>query len=171
LSQIFKNQVSYIPVKLCLAVAAAILILDQITKLLTVKCITSAIPVIPGLFNLVYVKNPGAAWGILAGKGVLLLVISLLVLSLIIVYIRKLTEGWMERYLAISLICGGILGNSFDRIFRGSVVDFLDFFVGTHHWPAFNVADSAICVGVFIFVISSWVRPEAKGETPNQSHP
>ena len=150
--------------KLCLALTAIVLILDQFTKVLTVRFIKSSIAVIPGLFNLVYVKNPGAAWGILAGKGWLLLMISVVVLILIIIYLRKLTEGWMERYLSMSLICGGILGNSLDRILRGSVVDFLDFYIGSnpgHHWPAFNVADSAICVGVFIFVISSWVRPQA----------
>jgi len=160
LNQIFNNQVSSVPVKLCLAVSAVVLVLDQTTKILTEKFVLSAIKVIPGFFNLVHVRNPGAAWGILAGKGFLLLLISIAVLALIVIYIRKLTEGWMERYLSISLICGGILGNSLDRILRGSVVDFLDFYVGTHHWPAFNVADSAICVGVFIFVISSWVRPQ-----------
>ena len=153
--------------KLCLAVAVIVLILDQLTKVLTEKFIKAAITVIPGFFNLIYVRNPGAAWGILAGKGGLLLIISIAVLILIIIYIRKLTEGWMERYLSISLICGGILGNSLDRILRGSVVDFLDVYVGTHHWPAFNVADSAICIGVLIFVISSWARPQDQGENPS----
>jgi signal peptidase II len=161
LNQIFKIQVSSVPVKLCLAVSSIVLILDQITKVLTERFITSPIQVIPNLFSLVYVKNPGAAWGILAGKGSLLLIISIVVLILMTIYMRKLTEGWIERYFSISLIFGGIFGNSLDRIFRGSVVDFLDFYVGTHHWPAFNVADSAICVGVFIFIISSWIRPEA----------
>ena len=157
--------------KLCLVLAAIVLALDQFTKILTDKFITSPIPVIPGFFNLVYVKNPGAAWGILAGKGILLLIISVAVLCLIIIYLRKLTEGWIERYLSMSLICGGILGNSLDRVLRGAVVDFLDVYVGIHHWPAFNVADSAICVGVFIFVISSWVRPQAETKTQDQSHP
>jgi len=163
LKHIFKSQVTAVPAVPCLSIAISILALDQGTKFLTERCITSSITVIPGLFNLVHVKNTGAAWGIMQGKGVILFAISMVVLVLLSVFIKKLAEGWMERYCAIALIAGGILGNSVDRIFRGSVVDFLDFYVGSnpgHHWPAFNVADSAICVGVFIFIISSWSRPQ-----------
>ena len=147
----------------CAILTGLILVIDQITKIVVENNISSSIKVIPGLFNLVFVKNTGAAWGILAGKGWLLLVISAIVFVLITVFIRRITEGWPERYYSMALIAGGIAGNSIDRIWRGAVVDFLDFYCGSYHWPAFNVADSAICVGVFIFIISSWVRPQPDG--------
>ncbi len=150
----------------CAMLSGLILIIDQITKVIVENNISSSIKVIPGLFNLVFVKNTGAAWGILAGKGWLLLLISIIVFILIVTFIRRITEGWPERYYSMALIAGGIAGNSIDRIWRGSVVDFLDFHYGLHHWPAFNVADSAICVGVFIFIISSWIRPQPGTETP-----
>ncbi len=157
---IFKNQVPAVPAIQCVSIALFILLLDQCTKILTERCILSTIKVIPAFFNLVHVKNPGAAWGIMPGKGLLLLAISIIVLALLVIFIRKLAEGWIERYYAISLIGGGIMGNSVDRVLRGSVVDFLDFYAGSYHWPAFNVADSAICVGVAVFIISSWLRPQ-----------
>jgi signal peptidase II len=151
----------------CAILTGLILVLDQITKMVVENNITSSIKVIPGLFNLVFVKNTGAAWGILADKGWLLLVISTVVFVLIVVFIRRITEGWTERYYSMALIAGGIAGNSIDRIWRGAVVDFLDFYCGSYHWPAFNVADSAICVGVFIFIISSWVRPQPGADIPS----
>lgn len=146
----------------CAVITGLIIILDQLTKIAAENRITSPIKVIPGFFDLVFVKNTGAAWGILAGKGWLLLIISLIVFTLIVVFIRRITEGWPERYYSMALIAGGIAGNSIDRIWRGSVVDFLDFYYGSYHWPAFNVADSAICVGVFVFIISSWIRPQSE---------
>jgi signal peptidase II len=146
----------------CALLTGLIIVIDQVTKIFVETGIGSPIKVIPGLFNLVFVKNSGAAWGILAGKGWLLLIISITVFILITVFIRRITEGWPERYYSMALITGGIVGNSIDRIWRGSVVDFLDFYYGSYHWPAFNVADSAICVGVFIFIISSWIRPQPK---------
>ena len=151
----------------CAILTGLILVIDQITKMIVENTITSPIKVIPGLFNLVFVKNTGAAWGILAGKSWLLLIISAVVFVLIVVFIRRIAEGWPERYYSMALIAGGIVGNSIDRIWRGSVVDFLDFHYGSYHWPAFNVADSAICVGVFIFIISSWIRPQAGTESPS----
>ena len=153
----------------CAVLTGLIIVVDQIAKIVVENNIdpSSKVIVIPGLFNLVFVKNTGAAWGILAGKGWLLLVISAIVFVLITVFIRRIAEGWTERYYSMALIAGGIAGNSIDRIWRGSVVDFLDFYCGSYHWPAFNVADSAICVGVFIFIISSWIRPQAGTESPS----
>ena len=77
----------------------------------------------------------------------------------IVLQIKRLTEGYPERYYAMGMIVSGIIGNSIDRIWRGAVVDFLDFHIAGHHWPAFNIADSAICVGVGIYLISSFKRP------------
>ena len=145
------------------------LILDQLTKYWVVKEIPfgSRLTVIPGFFNLTYVTNTGAAWGILSGRYWLLLSISAAVFAAAIWYLRTLTEGWTERYFAVFLVMSGILGNSIDRIFRGAVVDFLQFYIGKYAWPSFNVADSCICVGVFIYILSTLFRPERKRGDPD----
>lgn len=144
--------------------AAFLVVLDQLTKIAVIQYIPKheAIPVIKGLFNLTYITNPGAAWGIMSGKGHLLLGISIVVLVIIIYFLRSLTEGCMERYFALFMIMSGIIGNSIDRLWRQEVVDFLDFYIGTHHWPSFNVADSAITIGVTIYIISSLFRVQNK---------
>ncbi len=142
------------------------MILDQFTKALVVQNITlhSKIEVIPNFFDLVYVKNDGAAWNILSGQKILLLLISLFAFIAAVVYFRSLCEACIERYYALGLILSGILGNAFDRIWRNEVVDFLDFYVGQYHWPAFNVADSAIVIGATTFVVSSLFRVENNAE-------
>lgn len=145
------------------------LILDQLTKYWVVKEIpfASRQVVIPGFFNLTYVTNTGAAWGILAGRYWLLLTISAAVFIAAIWFLRHLTEGWKERYYAVLLILSGILGNCIDRVFRGAVVDFLQFYIGKFVWPSFNVADSCICIGVFIYIISTLIRPDRKKNDPD----
>lgn len=138
-------------------------IIDQITKQIIVLNVTRGgrIPVIDGFFNITFVTNPGAAWGIFAGKSWLLLTISLTVFALMTIFVRRICEGWSERYYALMLVMSGIIGNCFDRVFRGGqVVDFLDFVFGSYHYPSFNVADSCICCGVALFIISSVFRPE-----------
>jgi signal peptidase II len=146
------------------SLAIFLVILDQASKMLVVRLIPEQeiIPVIPHCFNLTYLNNPGAAWGILAGKGNLLLAFSVLVFFAIIYFLRTLCEGWTERYFALLMVMSGIIGNSIDRVCRGQVVDFLDFYIKTYRWPSFNVADSAITVGVTIFIISSFLRPQAE---------
>jgi signal peptidase II len=150
-----------------------LVIIDQITKYITVYHFAPIgskppITVIPNFFNLVYVLNPGAAWGILAGWSWLLLLISVVAFAVILYFMRSLTEGWPERYISMFMIISGIIGNTIDRLWQKAVVDFLDFYIGKHHWPAFNVADSAITVGVIIFLISSFFRPELKKETSDE---
>lgn len=154
---------------LCLLLA----VLDQLTKELVIHFIPkfSLVTVIPGFFDLTYITNPGAAWGMFANKGVMLLSISFAVLTAMLVFYRFLTEGWSERYYAIAMIISGIIGNSYDRVFRssygklcdGQVVDFLSFHIGDISWavwPSFNIADTAICIGVGIFILSNFLRPE-----------
>ncbi len=147
-----------------LLLAGFLLVLDQITKILTVLYIPEhkLISVIPRFFNLTYLNNPGAAWGMFAGQGKLLLAISAVVFIAVIYFLRSLTEGWPERYFAMFMVLSGIAGNSIDRVWKGQVVDFLDFYIMDYHWPSFNVADSAITVGVTIFIISSLFRPQEK---------
>ena len=122
--------------------------------------------IIPNLFSLTYVTNPGAAWGMLAGKQYLLLLISLIVFICCIIFIRKLTENFIERYIALGLLFAGIIGNSFDRLYHGEVIDFFDCYIvlgnQAHHLPVFNVADIAICCGTGLFILSSLIRKEVK---------
>jgi signal peptidase II len=147
----------------CMILTGTLLVLDQITKAVIEKYITSPVPVIPHFFDIVKVYNTGAAWGIFAGQRWPLLTISILFFLFSIFYARKLAEGWPERYYSLALVISGIFGNSVDRIWRdGKVVDFLDFYISKYHWPAFNVADSAICVGVGIYMLSSIIRPSSE---------
>ena len=139
--------------------AAVIIALDQITK----AAITSrfmlheAYPVIPGLFNLVYVLNPGAAFGFLADASatfryVFFTGITVVAAGLIVYYLVKTNPRNLILASSLTLIFGGAIGNLIDRIRFGSVVDFLDFYLGAAHWPAFNVADSAITVGAALMI-------------------
>jgi signal peptidase II len=137
-----------------------VLILDQVSKTVIVEKVTRPITVIPGFFNIVRVGNRGAAWGMFEGYTWPLLAISILFFVGMLFFLRSLTEGFLVRYYALAFVAGGILGNSVDRIWRGgAVVDFLDFYIaGYPHWPAFNVADSSIFIGVAIYILSSWRR-------------
>lgn len=141
------------------AVSGITVILDQITKLLVAAYIGYGqdIAVIPGFFNLTHVLNPGGAFGLFAQQGAMVRVMFFLVFSLVAVgLILYLYVGIPETHpmLAngLSLIFGGAVGNLIDRVRMGKVIDFLDVYLGDLHWPAFNVADSAICIGVGIFM-------------------
>ncbi len=144
-----------------LSLACLVILLDQLTKAMVEHkfALHESLSVIDNYFNLFYVRNFGAAWSILSGYGWFLLLVAALVMFAIIWFFRYLTEGWIERYFSIFFIIGGIVGNSIDRIWRGAVVDFLDFhYHEVYHWPVFNIADVAICIGVGIFVLSSILR-------------
>lgn len=142
--------------------------LDQWTKIIVERsfALYQSKTVIENFFSLVYVTNKGAAWGILSGKWYILLGIAAAALVFCIFFFRKITENYPERFIALSLLVSGIIGNSIDRIWRGEVVDFLDFYIKSGekfiHWPAFNVADIAICCGVGIYILSNFLRPEKK---------
>lgn len=141
---------------LCLSFAIAVL--DQLTKQLVLAYLdrNAGIAVIPSLFSLRYVQNTGAAWGILQGRNAWLVALSFVMLAVIVLFRRHIIAESASARIAAGLIIGGIVGNLVDRLRLGFVVDFLDFFVGRHHFPSFNVADSAICVGVGIYMIIQW---------------
>lgn len=149
------------PIKILAATALPVIVLDLLTKELVMRLMTygQSIPVVPGLFNLVYYKNPGAAFSIFSSGGILrtLFLIGSSVVALIVigVLLRQSAGRWMT--VALSLIAGGAAGNLIDRVRFGWVVDFLDFYAGGYHWPAFNVADSAITVGVGMALISYYI--------------
>ena len=96
------------------------------------------------------------------GNNIILLTVAVVAFILIIIFFKAITEGFGERTIALFMIMSGIVGNSIDRIYRGSVVDFLDFHLHGWHWPSFNIADSAICVGVAVMIISSLLRVKKK---------
>lgn len=141
---------------LILAISWAIILLDQATKeLVRLHMVLGAsIPLVPGLFHFTYVRNTGAAWGMLSGFGAVLIGLSAVMLVVLIVFRRHFLTDTLEHRLATGLMVGGITGNLIDRIRLGYVVDFLDFFWRAHHFPAFNVADSAICIGVGLYVLT-----------------
>lgn len=140
-------------------IAGLVVLLDQATKLIILETMPmhSAVAVIPGFFNIVHVQNPGGAFGFLANNSVFLRKIVFLFISgaavfLILYFYYKTPETHRFLSLAFAMIFGGAIGNMIDRIRYGVVVDFLDFHIRDLHWPAFNVADSAITVGIVIFV-------------------
>jgi len=143
---------------LALALGLIVVVFDQFTKIwVRESFVYGGEPqvVLPGFFNLVYVRNPGAAWGMLGGQQVILILLSIVVLVLLAVFHRRVLNPTLDHRIALGLILGGILGNLIDRIKFGWVTDFLDFHIGTHHWPSFNVADSAICIAVGLYLLSS----------------
>src|SRR6185437_12622722 len=115
-------------------IAAAVILLDRTTKLLVISRIPVAheISIVPGLFQLSHWENTGAAFSIFADS------------------------------ISLCLILGGALGNLWDRLRQGTVTDFLDFYIGNHHWPPFNVADSAIVVGAVLLMMKILFAPKQK---------
>jgi len=144
--------------KLFIFIAAIVVILDQLTKaaITTYFILHQSIEIISGFFNITYIRNPGAAFGILrdvSGTFRTLFLTSVSFAALIIIFFVYRNIKNTASRIAFSLIAGGALGNLIDRIRFGEVIDFLDFYIGRYHWPAFNVADSAITVGIFIAVL------------------
>jgi len=133
--------------------------LDQATKFLVVGALRlgDQVPVIPGFFNLVYVRNRGAAFGLLSGLStefawLFFVFTTCLVLGVVAFLWWRLPEDQTLGVVGYSLILTGALGNLVDRVRLGEVIDFLDFHLGRYHWPAFNVADSLVCLGAGLLV-------------------
>jgi len=147
--------------RLPLSIAAVVLVLDQVSKLAVEQSIAEwkSLSVIPGFFNLVHVLNKGAVFGFLNRADTTWQVYFFIAASLaavaVILYLLR-TGQYRDRMMlsGLGLILGGALGNLFDRIRLGFVVDFLDFYIGKHHWPAFNVADIAITTGTLTLIVS-----------------
>lgn len=148
-----------------LLLSIAIILLDQITKYwVTLNFqLNESVEVIAGFFSLTYVRNIGAAWGMLGGWNSVLVALSAVILVLLIIFRRSFLTDTLIHRISLGLMLGGITGNLFDRIRLQYVVDFLDFYWQTHHFPAFNVADSAICVGVGLYMLSSFLMSDKHG--------
>jgi signal peptidase II len=140
-------------------VAGLVVLADQITKALVIKYLPlhKNISIIAGLFDITHILNPGGAFGLMADmsavvRTVVFLFISSLAVGLILYFYIKTPREFIFLSCAFALIFGGAIGNLIDRVRFGAVVDYLDFYIGKYHWPAFNIADSAITVGMFIFI-------------------
>jgi signal peptidase II len=150
-----------------LALAAGVVLLDRATKLLATALLSlhQPVPVLPFL-NLTLTHNTGAAFSLLSDAGGwqrwFFSGLSVLVSAIIVVWLRRLPPGRAWLSCGLSLVLGGALGNLWDRLAQGAVVDFIDVYYGRWHWPAFNVADSAITVGVVMLLVSV-LREETRG--------
>jgi signal peptidase II len=147
-------------------VAGAVVIVDQITKRLVDRFMTllESRELLPGLLQLTPVHNRGAAFGFLsnvefAGQAGLLALVSLVALAVILLYALWLSPARLRPQIALALVLGGAVGNLIDRLTLGYVIDFVDVFWRTHHWPMFNAADSAISIGVALLVLDMLREP------------
>ena len=143
------------------AISLVLLILDQASKLYVDANfrLHETVPVIRDFFHLTYVRNKGAAFGILADNAVRIpffISVSIIALLGILWYLKGIRDDQKLPILSLSLIFSGAFGNLIDRVRLGEVIDFLDVFWQRHHWPAFDVADSAITVGVTLLFIEMW---------------
>jgi len=150
-------------------VGFAVFVLDQWSKAWAVDVLkgTAGITVIPNFFHLTYGENTGAAFGMMRGNPTLLMFITLGVLGWLFWMARQIDWRPLPRRLAAGLLAGGALGNLLDRMMRGYVVDFLDFQFGSWHYPTFNVADSAICVGVGLYLLYEFLSSKRWLENDN----
>jgi signal peptidase II len=129
-------------------VIGGVLLADQLSKIVvrSTMSLGSEIAVLP-FFSLTHVDNTGIAFGMFQERNVFFIALGLTVTGLLVAYAVRLLASDRPSASALGVILGGAIGNLIDRVTFGRVTDFLDFYVGTHHWPVFNVADAAICVG------------------------
>jgi len=156
--------------------AAGIIIPDQITKAVIQQkyVLWDTDPVIPGFFNLVHVLNKGAAFGFLNQPDTnwqIWFFVAVTIFAVGFIYYLLTTADHGDKFFiwGLGLVLGGALGNLIDRIRFGFVVDFLDFYVGPYHWPAFNVADIAISCGAFYVIISMYMKNKREQKAPGQN--
>jgi signal peptidase II len=156
--------------KLVLSWLVPIIVLDQLTKIIVDRTMPlhHSIPIVDGFFSLTYVRNTGAAFGIFAGSHEVfrlpfLIGVSILAIGFILVMLKRLRNDATGLVTALTFILGGAIGNLIDRVLHGEVIDFLDVYYSNYHWPAFNLADSFITVGV---TITLFYLVGAKGDDP-----
>jgi len=156
---------------LSLSIVSLVALIDQLAKSYIVKSLRlyESTVIIQHFFNLTYTRNPGAAFGLLADqdgtfRSVFFLLISVGALIFLVYFFIKTPSEDTLTLVAPSLILGGAIGNFLDRVQRGEVVDFLDFYVGRFHWWIFNLADSAITVGISILILQSFLKKTNENE-------
>jgi len=148
-------------------IAGLVVVIDRITKMAVAQRITlhDSIDVVPGLFRLTHVQNQGAAFGLFSDspsewKVAMLILFSIAALAVVSALLWKNGNAMNTTAISLSLVFGGALGNLWDRVASGRVIDFLDFYLGSHHWPAFNVADSAIVLGALLLLSEIFLSPQ-----------
>jgi len=153
-------------------VAAVTIFLDQLTKLAVVRILQfrSERIVLDGFFKFVHWGNTGAAWSMFYGHSEILAVVSLIALGVLFYYRHHFDTRTLLGQVALGLVFGGIVGNLIDRLRIGHVIDFIYFYLYQRTgreigFPAFNIADSAICTGVGLFLLISWRNENARQET------
>ena len=142
--------------KFTLFLTTIIFLIDQISKVLIIKSfrVRASLPIIKDFFYLTYTHNTGAAFSILTGRRLFLIITTFIVIMFIIYYLMKNKITSKLELVSFSLIIGGSLGNLFDRIIRGYVVDFLDFRIFSYNFPIFSLADTFIVIGVLLLIIN-----------------
>lgn len=148
-----------------LLIFSVIIVLDQVSKIIIHKTFAAnpfrVIPVIDHFFMIRFVKNKGAVWGILSQSAnawvpKIITALSIIAMLIVIYFFLKLKQQCALELTSLSFIIGGALGNLIDRLYQGFVIDWLDVFIGSFHWPTFNIADSFISIGVVLLIISIW---------------
>ena len=145
--------------RIVLGCVGFIVLADQLTKYIVDRTMPLhySIPVIDNFFNLTYIRNTGAAFGIFSGSHEafrlpFLIIVSLIAIGFIFMMLKRLRESETGLTIALAFILGGAIGNLIDRVIYGEVIDFLDVYWSDYHWPAFNIADSFITIGVCITI-------------------
>jgi len=157
-----------------LAVSLAVLFLDQWTKGYITRTmeVHQSRSIVEDVFDLTYVRNTGAAFGLFSSvdssiKAILLNSVAVVVFLIVSAYALRSSHKSVRLQVGLALILGGAVGNLMDRVRFGYVVDFLDFAISGHHWPAFNVADSAICIGVGLLFLDMLRNEEEPAPRPD----
>jgi signal peptidase II len=155
-------------------IAALVVLLDRLSKWAVAHRITlyDSVDLVPGFFRLTHVQNQGAAFGLFSEsssewKVTVLILFSVAALAVVSTLLWKNGNAMNATAIALSLVFGGALGNLWDRIANGRVIDFFDFYLGSHHWPAFNVADSAIVVGALLLLSEIFLAPQEEKVVSN----
>ncbi len=144
---------------LALWVGLFLVVADQLSKE-WIRCrfdYGELVPVIPGFFNLTYIRNLGAAGGAFSGHSHWLIVLSVAMIAALVFFRRSFLNDTLSHRIALGCMVGGIVGNLFDRVRLGYVTDFLMFYIGEYQWPSFNVADMAICTGVGLYILTTFL--------------
>ena len=150
-------------------ISIILLCIDQIAKLLVINLLTKtdSIAIIKNFFYLTYINNDGAAFSILVGKRIFLILVAIIVIIMLIHYIKKNNIQNKLEIVSLALITGGSLGNLMDRVVRGYVIDFLDFKIFNYNFPIFNLADTFIVIGVILLLLKE-LRKENNLDSRNK---
>ncbi|MEY8347430.1 signal peptidase II [Bacillus cereus] len=138
-------------------IALFVIAIDQVSKWLIVKNMElgTSIPIIDNVLYITSHRNRGAAWGILEGQMWFFYIITIVFVGFIVIYMKKYAKTDMLLGVSLGLILGGAIGNFIDRVFRQEVVDFIHVYIFSYNYPVFNIADSALCIGVVLIIIQT----------------